>query len=111
MHRHLEVEGLRDARIIDLAPGTGKFTEGLAGRDEDYDILAVDPRDGMRGRLERKNLSGVQVLGDQADSMPETESQSVDRWLNDNSRSFGPLDLYLGKATKARFSSRCLGQT
>lgn len=76
--KRLQVGGFKGARIVDLAAGTGKFTELLAARDEGYEIVAVEPHDGMRGELERKTLKGVQVLGGRADSMPEVESQSVD---------------------------------
>lgn len=75
---HLQVKGLKGARIVDLAAGTGKFTELLASRDENYEILAVEPHEGMRRVLERKELSGVQILGGEADSMPEIECHSVD---------------------------------
>ena len=44
--KHLQVSGVREARIVDLAAGTGKFTEVLAGREEDFEILAVEPHVG-----------------------------------------------------------------
>lgn len=44
--KHLQVSGVKEARIIDLAAGTGKFTEMLVGREEDFEILAVEPHDG-----------------------------------------------------------------
>lgn len=50
------------ARIIDLGAGTGKFTELLADRDEGYEILAVEPHEGMRNELLRKKLKGVEVV-------------------------------------------------
>lgn len=43
---HLQVNGVKRARIVDLAAGTGKFTELLVGRDEDFEILAVEPHNG-----------------------------------------------------------------
>ena len=43
---HLQVRGVQRARIVDLAAGTGKFTELLVGRDEDFEILAVEPHNG-----------------------------------------------------------------
>ena len=46
--KHLQVQGLRKARIVDLAAGTGKFTELLVGRDEAFEILAVEPEPGTR---------------------------------------------------------------
>lgn len=45
--KHLHVYGVKKARVLDLAAGTGKFTELLVGRDEDFDILAVEPHSGM----------------------------------------------------------------
>ena len=44
--KHLQVHGVKRARLIDLAAGTGKFTEVLVDRDEDFDILAVEPHNG-----------------------------------------------------------------
>ena len=43
---HLQVSGVKRARIIDLAAGTGKFTELLVGRSEDFEILAIEPHNG-----------------------------------------------------------------
>lgn len=74
---HLQVNGVKRARIVDLAAGTGKFTELLAGRDEEFEILAVEPQFGMRKELEKKGLPGVKVLEGEASSMA-VESQSVD---------------------------------
>ena len=44
---HLQISGVKRARIVDLGAGSGKFTELLVGRDEDFDILAVEPHDGL----------------------------------------------------------------
>ncbi|KAL8795768.1 MAG: hypothetical protein Q9195_001820 [Heterodermia aff. obscurata] len=57
----LKISGVQGARIIDLAAGTGKFTELLAAREEGYEILALEPHDGMREELVRKQLRGVTV--------------------------------------------------
>ena len=59
--RETELEGRAGARIIDLAAGTGKFTELLAARDEGYDIIAVEPLGSMRDTLSAKKLQGVSV--------------------------------------------------
>lgn len=65
----LKVNGATGARIIDLAAGTGKFTELLANREEQYDILAVEPHDGMRNELLRKQLKGVRVVEGTAENI------------------------------------------
>jgi hypothetical protein len=57
----IEVSGVSHAKIIDLAAGTGKFTELVAARPEQFEIIAVEPHDGMRGELEKKTLKSVQV--------------------------------------------------
>ena len=44
--KHLQIHGVKKARIVDLAAGTGKFTELLVARDEDFEILAIEPHDG-----------------------------------------------------------------
>jgi ubiquinone/menaquinone biosynthesis C-methylase UbiE len=62
---------------MDLAAGTGKFTELLSARDEEYDILAVEPHQGMREQLEKKNLKGVRVLDGTAESMSGVEDEEV----------------------------------
>jgi len=57
-----EQEG-RAARVVDLAAGTGKFTELLAARGERFELVAVEPHDGMRGELERKDFRVVVKKG------------------------------------------------
>ena len=46
--KQLKVHGVKRARLVDLAAGTGKFTELLVGRDEDFEILAVEPHNGTQ---------------------------------------------------------------
>lgn len=75
--RNLKVEGLRGARIVDLAAGTGKFTELLAAGEEEFEILAIEPHEGMRMELEGKRLRGVRVLEGEARRMG-VERGSVD---------------------------------
>ncbi|GAO15561.1 hypothetical protein UVI_02020300 [Ustilaginoidea virens] len=58
---HLGVADKAGARIIDLAAGTGKFTELLAARGEGYEVVAVEPVARMRESLERKRLGRVDV--------------------------------------------------
>jgi SAM-dependent methyltransferase len=58
---HLGVAGRTGARIVEIGAGTGKFTELLlaAGREEAFDIVAVEPHEEMREQLRRKNLDAV----------------------------------------------------
>ena len=65
----LNISKVQGARIIDLGAGTGKFTELLAARDEAYEILALEPHDGMREELVRKKLRGVTVGNGSAEDM------------------------------------------
>lgn len=58
---NLRVKGQNNARIIDLACGTGKFTELLAKREEEFEIIGVEPHTGMREELVKKALKGVRV--------------------------------------------------
>ncbi|KAH8815174.1 S-adenosyl-L-methionine-dependent methyltransferase [Xylogone sp. PMI_703] len=67
----LKMSGKKNARIIDLACGTGKFTVSLEARPEEYEIVAVEPHKAMRETLEAKNLGArVKVLDGNASSMP-----------------------------------------
>lgn len=64
---NLKVAGNPKARIVELAAGTGKFTELLAARKEQFEIMAVEPHNEMRATLESKNIPGVKVVpGDNA---------------------------------------------
>ena len=73
----LQIEGVNGARVVDLAAGTGKLTELLANRKENFEVVAVEPNDAMRGELDRKNLKGVKVIRGEASKM-DLETQSVD---------------------------------
>lgn len=71
----LGVAGMPGANVIEIAAGTGKFTEQLGRRPERFAVRAVEPHDGMRARLEDKvradkDLVGVQVLPGKAEKMP-----------------------------------------
>ncbi len=66
----LQVAGKKHAKILDLAAGTGKFTEALAAREEEYEIIAVEPHEQMRGTLDQKGLRGVKVAAGSAESIP-----------------------------------------
>lgn len=64
------VAGKRGARIVDLAAGTGKFTEALAAREEGFEIIAVEPHADMRKVLKERGLKGVTVLDGTAEDVP-----------------------------------------
>jgi ubiquinone/menaquinone biosynthesis C-methylase UbiE len=74
----LRVAGVAGTTIADLAAGTGKFTELLAARPEQYKIIAVEPHDGMREQLEKKNLRGLTVLNGTTDDMSDIADGSLD---------------------------------
>jgi hypothetical protein len=58
------------SRVVDLAAGTGKFTELLAARKEQFDIIAIEPHDGMRAELDQKNLNKVVSKNGFANEIP-----------------------------------------
>lgn len=66
---HLGVANTPNAKIVDLAAGTGKFTELLAAREERYKIVAVEPVAKMRQSLVAKKLKGVEVRDGLANRM------------------------------------------
>lgn len=68
--RALHISGVAGAEVLDLAAGTGKFTELLAKQDEQFQITAVEPHDDMRNELGRKHLSNVNVLNGLATQIP-----------------------------------------
>lgn len=74
---NVQLAGLKGAKVLDLAAGTGKFTELLAARPEDYEIIAVEPHAGMRAELERKQLPRVTSLDGNGTKIP-LDDQSVD---------------------------------
>lgn len=80
--KNLDVTPNPSAKIIELGSGTGKFTSLLAARPEEYEIVAVEPHDGMRGELEKK-LSGwkggdrVKVINGNAENI-KVEDDSAD---------------------------------
>ncbi|CAM1506990.1 Fc.00g066310.m01.CDS01 [Cosmosporella sp. VM-42] len=75
---HLDLQGKSHSRIVDLAAGTGKFTEVLARREEEYEILAVEPVEPMRNTLEKKGLKGVVVRSGTADNIDAVEAGWAD---------------------------------
>ena len=76
----LRVAGKTNARILDLGAGTGKLTESLAARPEQFAITAVDPHADMRRVLARKRLPRVTVLDGSAQRLP-LDDGSVDAVL------------------------------
>ncbi len=60
--------------VLDLAAGTGKFTQLLVSSGAR--IIAVEPLEGMRAKLAAHNL-GVEVVGGSAETMPLADT-SVD---------------------------------
>jgi trans-aconitate methyltransferase len=75
--QRLEIAGVTGAKVIDLAAGTGKFTEILASRPERFTIVAIEPHDDMRRELERKNLAGTKVINGHAEDLSVIPDQSV----------------------------------
>lgn len=78
--RFLKVVDIKDAsraRIVDLAAGTGKFTEILASQPENFDIVAVEPHAEMREQLSAKNLASVTVADGSAEDISGIEDGSV----------------------------------
>ncbi|KAI8961420.1 S-adenosyl-L-methionine-dependent methyltransferase [Daldinia sp. FL1419] len=58
------------SKIVEIASGTGKFTELLAKRPESFVVKAIEPHHGMREKLAQKDLAGVEVIDGKADKMP-----------------------------------------
>ncbi|KHO00080.1 uncharacterized protein MAM_02003 [Metarhizium album ARSEF 1941] len=59
---NLELVKKPNAKIVDLAGGTGKFTELLAAREEHFEIVAVEPLARMRQSLVDKRLENVEAM-------------------------------------------------
>lgn len=83
----LRVSGASSALLLDLAAGTGKFTEVLARREEKFNVVAVEPHDRMRQELERKALSNVTVKNGLASSIP-LQDERADAVIAAQVRSF-----------------------
>lgn len=83
----LKVARVQGARVADLAAGTGKFTELLAARPEQYSIVAIEPHEAMKVELERKSLKGVKVVMGTADNMSEIAYASFDALIASQVRS------------------------
>ncbi|KAJ8124955.1 hypothetical protein O1611_g8685 [Lasiodiplodia mahajangana] len=68
--QNLKISGQDEVNIVEIASGTGKFTEVLAVRPERFSVKAVEPHGPMRDKLAQKDLQGVEVLDGKADKMP-----------------------------------------
>lgn len=75
---HLGLEGQSGRHILDLAAGTGKFTELLSARPEGYKIIAIEPLDSMRNTLVAKKLPKVDVRPGTAAEMKDVEDGWAD---------------------------------
>ncbi|KAL8723644.1 MAG: hypothetical protein Q9225_000087 [Loekoesia sp. 1 TL-2023] len=77
----LQVKGIKNARIVELGAGTGKFSELLAARDEKYEVVAVEPHEKMRRECEAKKLNRVKVVDGVANEIPvETQNNAPKSW-------------------------------
>ena len=66
----LGIAGHPGARTLEVAAGTGKFTEVLAAREEGFEVVATEPLDTMRDQLAGKGLAGVEVKEGNAVALP-----------------------------------------
>lgn len=66
---HMHLADKPHARLVEVAAGTGKFTEALAGRHEGFEVVAVEPHEEMRRALEAKALRGVCVRAGRAEEL------------------------------------------
>lgn len=72
---HMRLTDKPHARIIEVAAGTGKFTEALAARHEGFEVLSIEPHPEMRAELEAKALSGVRVRAGRAEALSEAVTE------------------------------------
>lgn len=68
--RHLKIVDRPNVNVVEIAAGTGKFTELLSKRHENYNIRAIEPHAGMRSQLEKKELRNATVTDGHAARMP-----------------------------------------
>lgn len=66
---HMRLSDRAHARVVEVAAGTGKFTEALAARHEGFEVVAVEPHGAMRRELEGKGLRGVSVRDGRAEEL------------------------------------------
>lgn len=67
---NLKIAQQPGAKIVEIASGTGKFTELVSQRPEGFVVKAIEPHHTMRDKLVQKNLLGVEVIDGKADKMP-----------------------------------------
>lgn len=68
--KHLKIADRPNLNVVEIASGTGKFTEALAARHENFNIVAVEPHREMREQLVAKGLRNVEVKEGHAEDMP-----------------------------------------
>lgn len=66
---NIGIAGAAGAKVIDLAAGTGKFTEVLSARSEQFEVVAIEPVESMRTALVAKQLPRVKVVNGVATKM------------------------------------------
>jgi SAM-dependent methyltransferase len=76
--QHLGLANFEGARVVEIASGTGKFTELLAARPENYGIVAVEPLDSMRAQLVAKGLETVDVREGHAGNLSGVKDGEAD---------------------------------
>lgn len=74
----MNISGNHGAIVADLGAGTGKFSELLAARPEQYSVVAIEPHDAMRAELECKNMKGVRIVKGMAEDMSGIANGSFD---------------------------------
>ena len=74
----LKIIDVSEARVLDLAAGTGKLTEQLVNHDKSYEIIAVEPHIHMRQVLESKALKGVKIINGMAANLEGIEDGWAD---------------------------------
>lgn len=75
--KRLGIAGKQNADVVDLAAGTGKFTDLLLKRNEKYRVTAIEPHGAMRKVLEAKQWPTLVVADGFSHEMP-LEDASVD---------------------------------
>ena len=70
---NLRISGQKNAKVVEIASGTGKFTELLAKRPEGFEVIAVEPHKDMRAQLQAKNLPHVKSVDGHAEKIPVSD--------------------------------------